>query len=232
MNELISVVIPAFNEKSNIGLLIDELNAELEGRDYEIIIVDDNSPDGTYEAALQKTSPRLKAFKRASEKGFAKSIRFGIEHSKGAVIVIMDSDFDHYPKYVKPLLLALAGRDCAVASRFIPGASANLKLRQRLSGLYNVFIRLVTGGRLSDYLFGFIALRRDVLSGLDFDSIFYGFGDYCIRLLTALERVNARVIEIPAEHGSRKAGRSGNKLLKTFCIFTKETIKLALCIKR
>ena len=232
MNEQVSVIVPAYNEKDNIGPLIDEINAELEGQNYEILIVDDNSPDGTFEVALKKCSPRVRAFKRDGKKGLANSIRYGIEHSSGEIIVIMDSDFDHHPKYIKPMLSGLSDHDCAVASRFIPGHDLVKKLRYRLSRLYNGFIRALTGGSISDYLFGFITLRRSTLNTLDFDLTFYGFGDYCMRLLTALEKRNVSIVEIPAEHGARVRGTSSNKLMNTFFLYTKETIKLALCTKR
>jgi hypothetical protein len=67
---------------------------------------------------------------------------------------------------------------------------------------------------------------------LDLDSIFYGFGDYCMRLLTSLENMKADIFEMPAEHGARRGGRSGNRLINTFFLYTIETFKLALCIKR
>jgi dolichol-phosphate mannosyltransferase len=112
-------------------------------------------------------------------------------------------------------------------SRFIPGGGMK-SLARRVSGLiYNKFIRLVTGGEISDYLFGFIAVRRSVIDPSGFDAVFYGFGDYCVRLLLGIERNNASIKELPARHGTRRHGKSGNRLWKTFIRYTIETLKLA-----
>ena len=139
----------------------------------------------------------------------------------------MDTDFNHQPRYIPYLLKMLEECDCASASRFIKGGAMDSRARGFLSGCFNVFVRIITGGRLTDYLYGYLAVKRDKLDILDMDSIFYGFGDYCIRLLLLMEKKELTVREIPAVNGRRRSGSSTHFLPGTLLLYVKETLKMA-----
>ncbi|MFC1815192.1 glycosyltransferase, partial [Thermodesulfobacteriota bacterium] len=120
-NYKISIILPTYNEKGNILLLIDAIHAELYDYNHEIIVVDDNSPDGTYQAVLGLNHPNVKTILRTENRGFANSIRCGIENAVGDIFVIMDSDFNHRPEYLPFMIQSLSHYDCVSASRFLYG---------------------------------------------------------------------------------------------------------------
>lgn len=218
--ELVSVILPTFNEKGSIGQLIDEIHEVLE-INHEIVVVDDNSPDGTYEhvLGLSSTRPYLRALKRTQDPSLAKSIRHGLDHARGDAMVIMDSDFNHQPFYLPFMVSSLRYYECVSGSRFLYGGSMNHKTRHFLSWLFNVFTRFMTGGNVTDSLYGFLAIRRSALKKCDFDKIFWGYGDYCIRLLFYLQRLNIDVLQFPALNGSRIYGTGNSRFFQVFRIY-------------
>ena len=99
-----SIILPTYNEKDNIVELINAIFAILasDSLDFEIVLVDDNSPDGTAEAVRQNFdgNGRVKLFVRTQERGLATAIRYGLEHSDGDILVFMDTDFNHDPAMI------------------------------------------------------------------------------------------------------------------------------------
>ncbi|EKE01965.1 MAG: Dolichyl-phosphate beta-D-mannosyltransferase [uncultured bacterium] len=230
----VSVVLPCFNESGNIIPLIDTIHRELEINkwQHEIIIVDDNSPDKTYDIVLQKQYRYVKAFLRTKEPSFAKSIRYGIEQATGDYIVVMDSDFNHQPKYLPVLLENLKYYDCVVASRFVYGGKMSSKARHLASWFFNIFVRILTRHYITDSLFGYFAIKRNVLEKLKFDDIFWGYGEYCIRLMYYLQKNKTTILQIPAVLGERIYGKGNSRFVKIFVQYTKATIGLMLGGKR
>ena len=100
MLDKISVILPTYNEKDNIMPLIMAVHKELLSYEHEIIVVDDNSSDGTYRTVSNAKLPFVKAILREHDRSLAKSIRCGLENASGKVFVVMDSDFNHQPKYL------------------------------------------------------------------------------------------------------------------------------------
>jgi dolichol-phosphate mannosyltransferase len=98
--DMVSVILPAYNEKDNLVPLIADIHKYLTAYHHEIIVVDDNSPDGTYGAVRDLNLPFVKPILRVDNRGLANSIRYGIENAKGDAIVVMDSDFNHKPEYL------------------------------------------------------------------------------------------------------------------------------------
>lgn len=124
---LLSVVVPTYNEATHIAEFLEEVEAAVQGLDYEIVTVDDNSPDGTHARieAYAKTHSRVRPVLRPRERGLATAVIEGLRRSQGEYAVVMDSDFQHPPPTI-PRLLAAAqaqGADCVVASRFAAGGS-------------------------------------------------------------------------------------------------------------
>ena len=117
----ISVILPTYNEKNNILLLVDEILKNLSKfKEKEILIIDDNSPDGTYKICNENLNNNfIKIFLRTEDKGLAKSIRFGIEKSSGDKIIVMDTDHTHDPKYLGILLNLSEQFDIVIGSRFL-----------------------------------------------------------------------------------------------------------------
>lgn len=226
----VSVVLPAYNEKDNIIPLVREIKAALSGYAKEILVVDDNSPDGTAQAVRREFAGdgEVVVIVRTKDKGFANSIREGLETATGAILVVMDSDFNHQPKYLPFMVSALSTYDCVSGSRFLYGGRMDPRSRHLLSWVFNIFVRFSTGGRITDNLYGYLCIRRDALERCGYDDIFWGYGDYFIRLLYELQLRNAEILQIPMVNGTRRAGVGSRAFLKTFLQYTEATLRLAL----
>ncbi len=226
--DFVSVILPCYNEKGNILPLIDAVHQELHFVPHEIIVVDDNSPDGTYMRVQQKNFPFVKAVLRTSDPSLAKSIRMGIEKAKGDILVVMDSDFNHQPSYLPMMIKNMEFYDCVSASRFVYGGKMDKRWKHLCSLLFNIWIRLLTRKNLTDSLYGYFSIRRDILEKLDYNKIFRGYGDYCMRLMFYLQQQKAKILQFPAENGKRFSGTGNKNLIKVFFQYIYATIKLAL----
>lgn len=226
MKPKVSVILPTYNEKENVLNLIKEIHKELYEFDHEILVVDDDSPDGTYEAVVKLDHSFVTGILRKENKGFALSIRCGIENAKGDFVIIMDSDFNHQPKYLPFMIQALDHYECVSGSRFVYGGGMNSKVRNTLSWIFNIFVRIVTGKLITDSLYGYLAIKKEILEKCDYDDIFWGYGDYCIRLMFYLQRRKVNILQFPAVNGYRKNGEGNNRFLKVFWQYFIETLKL------
>jgi dolichol-phosphate mannosyltransferase len=229
---LVSIILPCFNEKDNIISLVTCIHETLHQWRHEIIVVDDNSPDGTYLQLQNHPVDYLRIFKRTNDPSLAKSIRYGIEQAKGEYLIIMDSDFNHQPKELPAMLANLAFFDCVSGSRFVYGGRMDNRFRHLASWFFNIFVRMVTKNFVTDNLYGYIAIKRTALEQLNFDEIFWGFGDYCIRLMYYLQRNKTSILQVPSVLGMRLGGSGNKAFIKTFKQYFKETIKLVLKNKR
>lgn len=224
----VSVILPCYNEKENILPLIEAVHDELHFVPHEIIIVDDNSPDGTFSLVQKKNLPFVRAILREAKPSLAKSIRTGIEESKGNLLIVMDSDFNHRPQYLPMMMKNMEFYDCVSGSRFIYGGKMDQKWRHYCSLFFNIWIRWLTRKCITDNLYGYFAINRPVLAKLDFDKIFWGYGDYCIRLMFYLQQSEARILEFPAVNGKRLAGKGNRDLIKAFFQYFFATIQLMI----
>jgi len=227
MSDKISVILPTHNEKGGIIPLIEEIHAVLRDYDHEIIVVDDNSPDGTYQAVVDFKQPYIKAFLRTEDPSLAKSIRCGLEKADGSIFIIMDSDFNHQPRYLSFMIQSLSFYDCVSATRFMYGGKMDVPIRHYLSWIFNIYIRVITGGDITDSLYGFIAIKRKTIEDCDYNSIFWGYGDYCIRLLYYLQKNKVCILQFPAINGKRRAGKGNSDFIGVFCQYFSEAIKLS-----
>jgi len=224
----ISVILPCYNECGNIIPLIELVHKELNFCQHQIIVVDDNSPDGTFEVVRSKNYDFVKAILRTSEPGLAKSIRCGIENADGNIYLIMDSDFNHQPQYIPQLVKNIEFFDCVSGSRYLYGGGMYSPRRYFLSKIFNIYVKFITRTVITDSLSGFFAIRKDALKSLNFDKVFYGYGEYYIRLLYVLQREKAKILEIPTIYGSRLSGESNSRFLRIFIIYSLATIKLII----
>jgi dolichol-phosphate mannosyltransferase len=211
------VIIPTYNEAENIPPLIDRLRSHIP--DCDILVADDNSPDGTGKIAeeIASTDERVHVLHRAGKEGlgaaYLAGFRWGLERGYG-VLVEMDGDGSHQPEELPRLLAALRGADVALGSRWVPGGRiVNWpKYRELLSRGGSAYARLLLGLSIRDVTGGFRAFRGHVLdSGLLRDVASQG---YCFQVDLALRAVQAghRVVEVPItfverEHGDSKMSR-------------------------
>ena len=171
----LSLVIPTFNERNNIGSLIDQLTALLDpvlGDAYELIIVDDDSPDRTWELALELAAkhPKLRVMRRQGEKGLSTAVIRGWQIARGEVLAVIDADLQHPPEVTVKLWNEIEGNaDLAVGSRHVDGGGVSdwSLLRRMLSrGAQLLGLMVLPGvlGRVSDPMSGYFMVRRRAIA--------------------------------------------------------------------
>ncbi len=208
-NYTLTVVLPTYNERDNIGPLIEAI---LEALDPEpqIIVVDDDSPDGTWQVVqdMQETRPPVELLRRVEERGLTSAIAAGIDRARGEAVAWMDCDFSMPPELLPDLWAAIdEGYDLAVGSRYVRGGrDVGHSLAGRLfSRTINLFASLLLDFSVKDYTSGYVVARREV-----FDSIGLrgDYGEYCIDLLYRARRRGFKIKEIPYNCVPRRAGES------------------------
>ena len=225
-----SIILPTYNERENIVELIDAIHETSHpwDFDYELIVVDDNSPDGTADAVRRHCAGdgRVKLHVRTEGRGLATAIRYGIERAAGEVIVCMDTDFNHDPAMIPQMIKFLEFYDVVIGSRFVMRGGMEDRFRQVASLLYNYGIRLLFRTPVHENLSGFFAMYRDKLVSMDLDQIFYGYGDYFIRLIMVAWQRGYNMLEVPVFYRLRMHGHSKTQFLSTFIRYTRALLSL------
>jgi len=210
----VSVILPTYNESEHIKDLINEIDDHLVsyGIAGEIIIVDDNSPDLTWQVVgnLEHTQSMLTSLRRTNERGLTTALNFGIEHARGSILVWMDADFSHPPSLIPTLLepVLSGSADATIASRYIYGGAdernGSSTLQKLLSHALSFLSRKLLRTNIYDVSSGFIAVKRTMLP-----FPLHGFyGEYFLDLIVRLERSDARLKEIPYICQDRRTGIS------------------------
>ncbi len=214
--ELVSIILPTYNEAPNIVRLIQAILA-CANRPTEIVVVDDDSPDGTWRLAeeIGAADPRVRVIRRIGRRGLTSAIQEGIDSTTGQVVVWLDCDFSMPPTLIPTLVdkVMVDGYDAAVGSRFAPGGSAKRDLGGSedswlgvaLSNLLNRALWFWLGSSFQDYTSGFIAVRRQVLDEIRLRG---DYGEYFIDLIYRAMCRGYRVVEIPYVCMPRAAGES------------------------
>jgi dolichol-phosphate mannosyltransferase len=227
---LSSIILPTYNEKGNISELISQICSTLDADriDFEVIVVDDNSPDGTSQIVKDtfKNDSRIKLFVRNQQLGLATAIRYGIEKSSGDIVVVMDTDFNHDPQVLPQLIDFLNYYDIVIGSRFVLGGGMEDRVRYYLSAIYTIWLRFFLGIHIKDKLSGFFSIRKNKIVELGMDLIFIGYGDFFIRLLLRAQNNGYRMLEIPVFYQLRKAGHSKTNFFEVFFKYTISVIKI------
>ncbi len=207
------VVIPTYNERGNIEKIIPQILAQDEG--IQILVVDDNSPDGTGEIAdrLASANGRIHVLHRRGKLGlgsaYREGFRYALEQGAGNIIE-MDADFSHDPAMLPVFLEKMQSVDMVVGSRYLNGVSVvNWPLRRlMLSYFASVYTRIITGLRLSDCTSGFKCFRREVLQAIDLTKIRSDGYSFQIEMNYRCHERGFRIGEVPIIFIDRHAGTS------------------------
>jgi dolichol-phosphate mannosyltransferase len=210
----LSVVVPTYNEARNIGELVQRLSELLDrrlGSDYEIVVVDDDSPDRTWELAvsLSRQYPRVRVMRRSQERGLSTAVVRGWQSARGAVLAVIDADLQHPPEIVLQLWDQIErGADLAVASRHIDGGgvsdwSFHRRVLSRAAQMLGLAILPSVVGRVSDPMSGYFMLKRSCVEALELNPLGYKI------LIEILGRARVKWIgEVPYVFRERAEGAS------------------------
>ncbi|MBX7236855.1 MAG: polyprenol monophosphomannose synthase [Caldilineales bacterium] len=208
------VIIPTYNEAENIAPLVDSLLAL--GLGLHVLIVDDNSPDGTGQIADEVAAahrPFVWVLHRAGKLGLGTAYTAGFELAleRGYErIVTMDADFSHNPRYVPSLIDLTRTCDLGIGSRYVPGGGVRLwgLHRRLLSRGANFFARAALGLQARDCTAGFRCYQAEVLRAVDPASIRADGYSYLVEMLWRVQRAGFRVGETPIVFTDRRRGAS------------------------
>ena len=204
-NAKVSVVVPTYNEREHIVDLVKALYAQIEAP-LEVIVVDDDSPDGTAGLVAGLDYPGLVLIRRRV-RGLAAAFMRGIIESTGDIVCWMDADMTMPVEVLVRLIGQLDRHDIAVGSRYAPGGSDNrAPIRTLASKTINGLARLVLGGHVRDYDSGFVAVRRDVFNTVTLMP--YGYGEYFMEFLFDAQRHGLSVVEVGYAFRDRTVGVS------------------------
>ena len=213
MNEAL-IIIPTYNERENLKSLCDQVLTALPSAD--LLIVDDNSPDGTGQLADQMATenPRINVLHRSGKLGLGTAYIAGFHYalSKGYQFVFeMDADFSHDPVYLPALLgAAKDGAGVVIGSRRVPGGGTeNWGLgRQLISAGGSLYARTILGLDVRDLTSGFKCFRREVLAAIDLDAVRSNGYSFQIEMTYRAVRKGFSVAEVPIIFIDRRAGQS------------------------
>lgn len=233
----LSVVIPTYNEAGNIKKLIDSIKKELNGIDYEIVIVDDNSKDRTPEIIDELSKrERVLAVHRLGIRGIFSAIKDGIKISNGKYIVTMDSDFSHPPKVIPELWKYREDYDIISGSRFTKRGDMKAPISRKYGSLLiNWVCAAILGIKEKDIAGGFHLMKRKTFERINpqLDAV---FGEFDFEIFYKAKKLGFKIKEIPftynfREEGESKMGGSAPELfglLKYAWIYFKRAIELRL----
>jgi dolichol-phosphate mannosyltransferase len=207
------IIIPTYNESENLCPLLGEIFSF--APETDVLIVDDNSPDGTGELAeeIQKGDARVHTMHRAGKLGlgtaYIAGFKYALEHDYEAVLE-MDADFSHDPRYLPDFLRAIEDADLVVGSRYIPGGDTPdwPRLRRLISGSGNLFARFVLGIPVRDCTSGFRCYRRGILQSIDLDAVqSHGYA-FQVELIYQVMLQGFKFVEVPIVFPDRRHGTS------------------------
>jgi dolichol-phosphate mannosyltransferase len=208
----LSVIVPTFNEADNVPLVVARLARVLDGIEWEVIFVDDDSPDGTSATArrIARADCRVRCLRRIGRRGLSGACVEGMLASSATAIAIMDGDLQHDEALLPHMLACLrAGADLVVGSRFSDGRTAMSGLsavRQRGSRLATRVAQRLFGITLADPMSGFFMIRRELFEVVAPKLSTHGFK--ILLDILASHRAPVRVVELPFEFRARRHGRS------------------------
>ena len=207
-----AVVIATYNERENLAGLVASV---LENPGYRVIVVDDDSPDGTGAIAdeLAASTGRVTVIHRTTARGLGRSLVAGLKRAlaDGADLIFqMDADFSHDPKYLGPMAAATADADLVIGSRYVTGVSVvNWPLhRIILSSFANQYIRAITGLAINDCTSGYRCWRREALARIPLEGLISDGYAFLVEQLHLARQSGCRIREVPIIFVERREGAS------------------------
>ncbi len=208
----LSIVIPTYNERGNIAALVDAVRSALGDVPWEMIIVDDDSPDQTFSevSRLAREEPRLRCLRRVGRRGLSSAVIEGAMVANGGAIAVMDADFQHDERILRTMYDKLIGSnaDIVVATRYAEGGGIGEwdAKRAKMSDFATRMAGMLVGNQTSDPMSGFFMVRRDVFSGVIYDLSQQG---YKILLdIISSSPVPLKIEEVPYTFRTRQEGES------------------------
>ncbi len=192
----VSIIVPTKDEP-NAGKLVEMIHEVLTGMDHEVIIVDKSAAQQKIEGAL---------IIRQKSSGLGRAILEGLGYASGDIIVTMDGDLSHDPKYLPQMLSMIPEYDIVIGSRFVAGGrSHDTAFRKLISQAFRILAKLILGLGVADPLSGFSAVKREVLQALRLNPVGYKI---VTEILYKAKRGGFRAAEVPIEFRKREAGKS------------------------
>jgi len=207
----LSIIVPTYNESENICRLLEEISKNVNESNYEILVVDDNSPDGTgqlVEEFIEDNNSFVRLIMREKKEGIIRALLEGMKESKGENVLVMDADFSHLPDYIPDFLRTLKendNHDIVIGSRYVDGGSIVgwPVTRHLLSKGANYFARSLLNVKTNDITTGFFLVRKKILTDVNFTTNGHQF------LLELLVKSNYKIAkEIPIKFQNRTRGKS------------------------
>ena len=207
------MVIPTYNESTNLGLIVERLRKERP--EVDVLIVDDNSPDGTGDIAdkMAADDPQIQVLHRKTKSGLGAAYchAFAVAIEQGYdVIGEMDADGSHQPEQLVRLLTALEHADLVIGSRYVPGGSIVnwSRGRELLSRGGNLYVRLLLGMGVKDATAGYRVFRRSALEAIDLANVTSSGYVFQTDMAYRTMKAGLKVVEVPIEFVERERGDS------------------------
>lgn len=218
---MLVIIIPTYNEAENLPLMLAAL-FELGLEEMQVLVVDDNSPDGTGELAEQlseRYNGRVQVLHRPQKSGLGPAYIAGFKHAlthmNADLVIQMDADFSHQPHYIPQMLAELGDYDAVIGSRWVRGGGVDEGwgwLRKLLSMWANrIYTPLILGVPIHDSTGGYRLWRRETLIGMNLDSIVSNGYVFQVELVYVAHRLGYRLKEIPIYFPDRTRGHSKMK---------------------
>ena len=197
MNNNVSIILSTYNESESIKYTIDELIKNI--KDVEIIVVDDNSPDGTFEILKNINYSKLKIYNRKKNKGLASAFLLGLINANGNIIGWLDSNMGVLAQKFPQMISNLDSSDIVLLSRYVDGGSDQRNIvRVIASQMINYVARFLLRSKIKDLSSGIFVMKREVL--IDVVPIATGHGEFFVEFLYKAEKRGNKISEIPYDH--------------------------------
>lgn len=224
-----SVILPTYNEKELISKIINEVSEALKNQNFEIVVVDDNSPDGTSQIVktLIKSNKNINLLVR-KRRGVFSAQQDGVKVASGKYIILMDADFSHPPVKISEMIDHINHNDVVSCSRFLPGSQIIAPFSRKYSTIMlNWVLRVILGGGwITDYTSIFLLANKKEWKKLTFyyDSV---WGEAGIEIFHQAKLKRLAVEEIPFTYNFREEGNSkSDNLLKYAWVYLKRALSI------